>query len=75
MHYVRAFNQKQHAYYISAVYGRCDAYRRPIPLILFDPYEDAFILHGTPRTGTTNPNRKCLPQEVVLLRQAFFIQL
>ncbi len=44
MHYIRAFNKKHNAYYISAVYGRCDIYRHPVQLILYDPYEDAFIL-------------------------------
>ncbi len=46
MHYVRAFNQEHKAYYISVVYGRCDVYKYPITLILFDPYADAFILQN-----------------------------
>ncbi len=49
MQFVRAFNQAHNAYFFSAVYGRCDIYKRPIALILFDPYADAFILRDESR--------------------------
>lgn len=44
MQYIRIYNKERGAYYISAVYGRCDVFGYPARLILFDPFVQTFIL-------------------------------
>ncbi len=42
MKFIRAFNESQQQFFISAVYGRCDV-DKSTRIILFDPFEEAFV--------------------------------
>ncbi len=59
MNYIRVFNKEHGAYFISAVYGRCDMDDRSVALILFDPFENAFILHDERRKDAQGYWRLC----------------